>query len=142
LGRLSRKCLTSNANPRLPRIMSKQTSYDGDTWRNPRHKAACQADRWPALRAVGEVPRSNRIRLKDQIKPMLFWRMRPCRASSVGHFKPGSQLCNVGAKEWDGTDPTVWSHLASSCLAVDRGRAVSVTIHSSARIRAHMVPRG
>jgi hypothetical protein len=31
--------------------------------------------RWPALRAVGLLPRSNRIRPKDQIKPMLSWRI-------------------------------------------------------------------
>ena len=60
---------------RLPRIMLKETSYDGDTWPNPRHKLHRRASRWPALRAVGELPRSNRIRSKDQTKPMLFWRL-------------------------------------------------------------------
>ena len=55
--------------------MLKETSYDGDIWPNPRHKLHRRAFRWPALRAVGELPRSNRIRLKDQIKPMLFWRI-------------------------------------------------------------------
>jgi hypothetical protein len=66
---------SADCSLRLPRIMLKETSYDGDTWPNPRHKLHRQAFRWPALRAVGELPRSNRIRSKDQIKPMLFWRL-------------------------------------------------------------------
>jgi hypothetical protein len=38
-------------------------------------QAPSPGSRWPALRAVGELPRSNRIRFEDQIKPMLFWRI-------------------------------------------------------------------
>ncbi len=94
------KCQSKPADctSRLPRIMSKQTSYDGDTWPNPRHKLARQASRWPALRAVGEVPRSNRIRSKDQNKASAFWRIGLTEQSSVGHFRQGSEALQRGCR--------------------------------------------
>ena len=84
---------SADCSLRLPRIMLKEASYDGDTWPNPRHKLHRRAFRWPALRAVGELPRSNRIGSRDQIKPMLFWRM--------GLAQPGTSGKGGSSATWE-----------------------------------------